>query len=70
MFDDSPENSLLRSPLPMLEHKSSWRRCLQKAMRETDREQLTKLIYDAEEALFLRWRELALDSNHGESAMK
>ena len=34
-------------------------------MRESDREQLTELVDDAEEALFLRWRELADDSNHG-----
>lgn len=65
MFDGPLENSLLRSALPKPERKSSWRRYLQKAMQESDPEQLTKLVYDAEEALFLRWRELAHDSNHG-----
>jgi hypothetical protein len=65
MFEDQTEAFESNSVPPKPDRRCSWERCLQKAMRESDPAQLLKLVYAAEEALLLRWKELSHDSNHG-----
>jgi hypothetical protein len=50
----------------------SWKRYLNKAMREPDAAKLAPLVYACEEALILRWPELGADDIHHEEreAMK
>lgn len=39
-------------------HEHSWRRHLQKALRENDPAKLVQFVYATEMALFFRWQEL------------
>ena len=42
----------------------SWKRSLEKAMRESDTKKLLSLVYDSETALFIRWQEISNDETH------
>ena len=42
----------------------SWKRSLEKAMRESDSERLLSLVYDTEIALFIRWQQISNDETH------
>ena len=42
----------------------SWKRSLEKAMRESDSGKLLSLVYDTEAALFVRWQQISNDETH------
>jgi hypothetical protein len=43
---------------------SSWQRCMNKAMRESNTDKLLPLVHATEEALILRWRKMDSDASH------
>jgi hypothetical protein len=43
--------------------RTSWKRCMNKTMRESDPEKLVPLVYACEEAIVLRWQEMGSDSS-------
>jgi hypothetical protein len=47
-------------------HSSSWKEPYLEALRESDKEKLTELVYAAEGAIFLRLQELARSADHHE----
>lgn len=47
-----------------------WKRCLLKAIRETEPDKLLSLVYDTESALFHRWHELGSDDSPDEERVE
>jgi hypothetical protein len=60
----SESQQSLRSIFISNKSAPSWKRCLDKAMRESNSEKLLSLVYDTEVALFVRWQEISNDETH------
>ena len=60
-IQSSLQSSSISAAAPRL---SSWKRCVLRAVRESDTAKLIPLIREAEEALFVRWMELGKAPGH------
>jgi hypothetical protein len=49
-------------------HEHSWKRHMQKALRENDPAKLVQFVYATEMALFFRWQELGVEPSESERA--
>ena len=56
--DVSEKQQFLPSKFISFKSAPSWKRSLEKTMRESDPKKLLALVYDTEAALFIRWQEI------------
>jgi hypothetical protein len=67
MFSAQRSTYWSRAIVPPL-YQHSWKRHMQKALRENDPDKLVHFVYATELALFFRWQELAGQSSEPERA--